>query len=80
MKPEIHPQYRDVIFYDVSSKAKFLTRSTVATDQTIEHEGEEYPMVELDVTSASHPFFTGNQKFVDTEGRIERFMKKYAKK
>jgi len=79
MKADLHPEYRDVIFFDVSNSTKFLTRSTVKTDKTIEHEGEEYPMVELDVTSASHPFFTGNQKFVDTEGRIERFRKKYGK-
>ena len=78
MKKDIHPNYRLVVFQDNSAKFSFITRSTVKTRETITWEdGNEYPLYKLDISSASHPFYTGNQKIVDTEGRVERFMKKY---
>lgn len=78
MKKDIHPNYREVIFKDVSCDFEFKTRSTIATDQKITwNDGKEYPFVKLDISSASHPFYTGNQKIVDTEGRIEKFQKKF---
>ncbi|MAA78421.1 MAG: 50S ribosomal protein L31 [Deltaproteobacteria bacterium] len=78
MKKDIHPDYRLVVFQDNSAKFSFITRSTVRTRDTIKWEdGNEYPLYKLDISSASHPFYTGNQKIVDTEGRVERFMKKY---
>ena len=78
MKEKIHPEYRPVVFQDVSADFAFLTRSTVKTSQTIKWEdGKEYPLVKVDISSASHPFFTGKQKFVDTAGRVEKFQKKF---
>jgi len=78
MKKEIHPNYRLVVFQDNSANFSFLTRSTVKTRDTIKWEdGNEYPLYKLDISSASHPFYTGQQRLVDTEGRVERFMKKY---
>ncbi len=78
MKKDIHPNYRPVVFRDTASGALFLTRSTVATKQKIKYEdGNEYPVFEVEVSSASHPFFTGKQQLVDTAGRIERFKKRY---
>ena len=68
---------RPVLFRDASSGDQFLIESTVETDETATVEGEEYPLVELEVSSASHPFYTGEQKLVDSEGRIERFKRKY---
>ena len=79
MKPDIHPQYRPVVFQDVSADFAFLTRSSVQTNQKIKWEdGKEYPLVKVDISSASHPFFTGKQKFVDTAGRVEKFQRKFA--
>ena len=79
MKKDTHPEnYRMVVFKDFSSGDAFLTRSCVPTKETIEWEdGNEYPLVKLEISSYSHPFFTGKMKFVDTAGRIERFQKKY---
>lgn len=78
MKKDIHPEYREVIFQDVSSDFNILTRSTIHTDQTgTWTDGKEYPLVKLDISSASHPFYTGKQKILDTEGRIEKFKKKF---
>lgn len=80
MKSGIHPNFRDVVFKDVSCDFAFLTKSTIQTKETIQWEdGKEYPLVKVDISSASHPFFTGKQKLVDAEGRVERFRKKYAK-
>jgi large subunit ribosomal protein L31 len=79
MKKDIHPEYRPVVFQDVSADFSFLTRSTVPSKATIKWEdGKEYPLVKVDISSASHPFFTGKQKFVDTAGRVEKFQKKFA--
>ena len=80
MKQGIHPDYRDVGFQDEDAGFAFLTRSTIKTKETIEWEdGNEYPLVKLDISSASHPFFTGKQKLVDSTGRVERFEKRYNK-
>lgn len=79
MRKGIHPRYRPVVFQDVSADFAFLTRSSVPSNATIKWEdGNEYPLVRVDISSASHPFFTGKQKFVDTAGRVEKFQKKFA--
>lgn len=82
MKKDIHPaNYRLVVFKDFSSEYSFLCRSTANTKETIQWEdGKEYPLVKLEISNMSHPYFTGKMKFVDTAGRIEKFNKKYAKK
>lgn len=80
MKPDIHPQYRFVVFRDVSCDFEFLTRSTVQTKETTEYQGKEYPLVRLGISSESHPFYTGTQKILDTAGRVERFYRKYGLK
>jgi len=80
MKADIHPQYKDVVFQDVTSNFAFLTRSTLHTKDTIKWEdGKEYPLMKVEVSSASHPFYTGKQKLVDTSGRVGKFRKRYAK-
>ena len=79
MKEGIHPAYRPVVFQDVSAGVSFLTRSTVKTNDKVKWEdGKEYPLVKVDISAASHPFYTGKQKFVDTAGRVEKFQKKFA--
>ncbi len=79
MKKDIHPSnYREVVFKDMSNDQTFITRSTVATRETIDIDGVTYPLVKLEITSSSHPFFTGKQKLVDTAGRVDRFMSRYA--
>ncbi len=77
MKKDIHPRYRPVVFQDMSADFMLLTRSTIASKDTVEFEGKTYPLVKVDISSASHPFFTGKQKFVDTAGRVEKFSKKF---
>jgi len=80
MKKGIHPEYREVVFLDVQSNFKFLTRSTIKTDEKIKWEdGKEYPLVKVEVSSASHPFYTGKKIFVDTAGRVEKFNLRYKK-
>ena len=79
MKADIHPQYRDVVFQDVTSNFAILTRSTLASKEKIKWEdGNEYPLVKVEVSSASHPFYTGKQKLMDTSGRVDKFRKRYA--
>ncbi|HAH35282.1 MAG TPA: type B 50S ribosomal protein L31 [Algoriphagus sp.] len=81
MKADIHPNYRDVVFYDTSSEFKFLTKSTIETDETIVWEdGKEYPVYKIEVSSESHPFYTGKKMLLDTAGRVEKFNRRYAKK
>jgi len=81
MKKGIHPTYRPVIFKDVSCDFAILTRSTIQTPLTDTWtDGKEYPLVKLDISSASHPFYTGKHKVLDTEGRIEKFRKKFGEK
>ena len=81
MKKEIHPEYRTVLFHDVSVDKYYLIPSTLETDQTKEWEdGNTYPYCPLDVSSASHPFYTGQNKIIDTGGRVERFKNRFSKK
>ncbi len=81
MKKEIHPDYREVVFWDQSSDTKFITRSTLKPAETITMEdGKSYPVVKVEVSSASHPFYTGKNVMLDTAGRVEKFMKRYGKK
>jgi large subunit ribosomal protein L31 len=81
MKKGIHPEYRDVIFWDTSSDFKFMSRSTLNTKEMIKWtDGKDYPVIKVEVSSASHPFFTGKKMFLDTAGRVEKFQKKYQKK
>lgn len=80
MKKDIHPSYREVVFHDTSSDFKFMTRSTIETEDTVKWEdGNDYPLVKIEVSSASHPFYTGKKLFVDTAGRVEKFNKRYKK-
>lgn len=80
MKEGIHPNYRDVLFVDMSCDFKFVTRSTVQTRETMTHEGKEYPLVKLETSSESHPFYTGEHRVLDTAGRVEKFNKKFGSK
>lgn len=81
MKKDIHPNYNPVVFYDTSSETKFMTQSTMTSSETIEWEdGNTYPLIKVEVSSASHPFYTGKKLFVDTAGRVEKFNKRYKKK
>ncbi len=78
MKKGIHPEYRKVIFQDMSSDYSFMTRSTIKTNETVTWEdGNEYPLVKVEISSRSHPYYTGQQKIVDTAGRVDRFRRKY---
>ena len=78
MKKDIHPDYHPVVFLDTSTGTKFFTRSTMTSKETIEWEdGKTYPLVKVEVSSASHPFYTGKMKYVDSAGRVEKFQKKY---
>ncbi len=78
MKKGIHPEnYRPVAFKDMSNDVTFITRSTVNTRETITIDGVEYPLVKLEITSASHPFYTGKHKLVDTAGRVDKFLNRY---
>lgn len=81
MKKEIHPEYREVVFFDTTSDFKFMTKSTMTSEETIKWEdGNEYPVIKIEVSSASHPFYTGKNILLDTAGRVEKFNKKYKKK
>ena len=77
MKPDIHPDYRKVLFHDTASDTYFLVGSTVETSETREHEGETYPYMTLDVSSASHPFYTGKQQVTKSDGRVAKFNKRF---
>jgi len=81
MKKEIHPEYKEVVFQDTSSNFSFLTKSTMSSKDSIKWEdGNTYPLIKVEVSSASHPFYTGKKLFVDTAGRVEKFNRKYKKK
>jgi large subunit ribosomal protein L31 len=81
MKAGIHPEYREVVFQDVTSDFKFLTRSTLSSKETTKWEdGNEYPLIKVEISSATHPFYTGKNKIVDTSGRLDKFRKRYAQK
>ncbi|CAN5134184.1 type B 50S ribosomal protein L31 [soil metagenome] len=77
MKEGIHPEYRDVVFQDLSNDFQFITRSTINARDKITVDGKEYPLYKLEVTSESHPFYTGKQKVLDTAGRIDKFRQKF---
>ena len=80
MRKDIHPKnYRMVAFKDMSNEDVFLTRSTVDTKETLDVDGVEYPLVKLEISRTSHPYYTGKTKLVDTAGRIDKFKTKYAK-
>lgn len=80
MKKDIHPEYREVVFQDTSSDFKFITRSTMNSNESITMEdGKTYPVIKVEVSSASHPFYTGKNLFVDTAGRIDKFKQRYKK-
>ncbi len=81
MKSGIHPEYRPVVFQDSSADFSFITRSTIATNETIEWtDGNTYPLYKVEISAASHPFFTGTMKIVDTAGRVERFERRFGRR
>lgn len=80
MKKEGHPDYQDVLFVDTSTGTKFVCGTTLKPAEKEKYEGKEYPVYRVPISSASHPFFTGSTQFVDTEGRVDKFRKRYAKK
>lgn len=80
MKQDIHPPYQEVLFVDSSTGFKFVCGSTLQPKQKETHEGKEYPVYHVSVSSSSHPFFTGSKQFIDTEGRVDKFLKRYAPK
>ncbi|MGY1713515.1 type B 50S ribosomal protein L31 [Geodermatophilus sp. SYSU D01106] len=77
MRPGIHPEYRTVVFRDASTGTTWRTRSTITSSATVEVDGEVLPLVVVDTSAASHPFWTGNQRVLDTAGRVERFRRRY---
>jgi large subunit ribosomal protein L31 len=78
MRAGIHPKYQDVVFQDVSTNFAFLTRSTMTSKETIKWEdGKEYPVVKVEISSQSHPFYTGKHKIVDAGGRVDKFRRRY---
>ena len=81
MRKDIHPNYREVVFWDLSSDFKFITRSTIETSENITWEdGKTYPVYKVEVSSQSHPFYTGKNVLVDTAGRVDKFRKRYGQK
>ncbi|MFF8763063.1 type B 50S ribosomal protein L31 [Nocardiopsis dassonvillei] len=81
MKQGIHPDYHPVVFRDRAADFSFLTGSTATSDKTIEwSDGRTYPLIDVEISSASHPFYTGNARVVDTAGRVERFQRRYQRK
>jgi len=79
MKEKIHPDYQEVLFVDTSTDTKFICGTTLKPKEKERFEGKEYPVYRVAISSASHPFFTGSKQFIDTEGRVDKFRKKYAK-
>jgi large subunit ribosomal protein L31 len=77
MKTDIHPDYNAVVFRDLASGATFLTRSTVTSDKTIELDGVTYPVIDVEISSESHPFYTGKQRIMDSAGRVEKFNQRF---
>lgn len=80
MKKNIHPPYQEVLFVDTATGHKFVCGTTLQPKETEEFEGKTYPVYRVSISSASHPFFVGNQQFVDTEGRVDKFKKRYGAK
>ena len=77
MKTEIHPEYNAIVFRDLASGESFLTRSTLTSEKTVEFEGSTYPVIDVEISSASHPFYTGKQRILDSAGRVERFNQRF---
>lgn len=77
MKTETHPEYNAIVFRDLASGTTFLTRSTLTSDKTIDLDGETYPVVDVEISSESHPFYTGKQRILDSAGRVEKFNKRF---
>jgi large subunit ribosomal protein L31 len=80
MRPGIHPDYHPVVFQDATTGKAFLTRSTITSSRTIEWQGHTYPLVVVDISSASHPFWTGSRRHVDTAGQVEKFQRRYRRR
>lgn len=81
MKKEIHPEYREVVFQDVSADFAFKTRSTMSSKETIQWEdGNEYPLIKMETSSASHPFYTGRHRIAESGGRVDKFRQRYSRK
>ncbi len=80
MKEDIHPSYQDILFVDTATGARFVCGSTLQPEERDSHEGKDYPVYRIPISSASHPFFTGSQQFVDAEGRVDKFKKRYARR
>ena len=80
MKPDIHPDYHKVLFVDNATGKEWVSRSTLTSDKTQAVDGEELPVIHLEISSESHPFWTGQQRQVDTEGRVDRFHKRYGQR
>ena len=77
MKSETHPEYNAIVFRDLASGATFLTRSTLTSEKTIELDGVTYPVVDVEISSESHPFYTGKQRILDSAGRVEKFNQRF---
>ena len=77
MKTETHPEYNAIVFRDLASGATFLTRSTMGSSKTIELDGETYPLIDVEISSESHPFYTGKQRIMDSAGRVEKFNQRF---
>ncbi|MCV7435453.1 type B 50S ribosomal protein L31 [Mycolicibacterium bacteremicum] len=77
MKPDIHPDYHPVVFQDAGTGKQFLIRSTITSDRTVDYQGHTYPLVVVDVTADSHPFWTGTNRHLDTAGQVEKFRRRY---
>jgi large subunit ribosomal protein L31 len=77
MKTDIHPDYQAIVFRDLASGETFLTRSTLTSDKTVELDGVTYPVIDVEISSASHPFYTGKQRIMDSAGRVEKFNTRY---
>ena len=80
MKKDIHPEYREVLIHDTSVDEYFIINSTLNTSQTKEHDGKTYPYYQVEISSSSHPFYTGKQKIIDSGGRVQKFEERFGKK
>lgn len=77
MKSDIHPEYNAIVFRDLASGSTFLTRSTLTSDKTIDLDGTTYPLIDIEISSESHPFYTGKQRILDSAGRVEKFNQRF---
>ena len=77
MKTDNHPSYNEIVFRDLASGTTFLTRSTLTSEKTIELDGNTYPVIDVEISSESHPFYTGKQRILDSAGRVEKFNKRF---